>query len=123
MMRVLIVETNPALTRLWSDHLLRQGITVDCAHDPDQARDLLDQQSYDVVAVNTDFAGGKGIVIADYVAFRLPQARVVFVTSSTFFSDGSIFNHITNAHACVSADTPSEDLANVIAFHGSSKGG
>ncbi|SEV88450.1 Response regulator receiver domain-containing protein [Aliiroseovarius sediminilitoris] len=117
-MRVLIVETNPELAKLWASHLLRQGIEVECAHDPDGVTHLLDHQSFDVVVLNATFAGGNSIAIADYVAFRLPTARVVFVTASTFFSDGSIFNHITNVHACVSADIPSEDLANVIAFHG-----
>ena len=122
-MRVLIVEANPDLAKLWSSHLFRQGITVACAHSSGDATDLLDQQLFDVVVLNSDLEGGKGLALADYAAFRAPDARVIFVTKSTFFSDGSLFNHIANAHACVSADIPTEDLANVIAFHGSSDRG
>ncbi|MCK8463963.1 response regulator [Aliiroseovarius sp. S1339] len=119
-MRVLIVEANADLAKLWSSHLLRQGIATACAHTTGNATDLLDQQSFDVVVLNAGFDGGKGLAVADYVAFRAPDARVVFVTGSTFFSDGSIFNHLSNAHACVSADIPAEDLSNVVAFHGTS---
>lgn len=122
-MRVLIVETNLELAKLWASHLLRQQIDVECACDAAHAIDLLECQRFDVVVLNAAFDDRKSIALADYVAFRLPQARVVFVTASTFFSDGSIFNLTTNAHACVSADIPSEDLVNVIAFHGAADNG
>ncbi|MEJ1993141.1 MAG: hypothetical protein P8X50_16030, partial [Maritimibacter sp.] len=46
-----------------------------------------------------------------------PDTRVIFVTSSTFFSDGSIFAMSPNACAFLSAHTPPEDLAAVIEYH------
>ncbi|MHA6265325.1 response regulator [Aliiroseovarius sp. CAU 1755] len=117
-MRVLIVEASPGLAHVWSSHLSRQGAVVSCAHSGADATTTLNENHFDVVVINTDFEDGKGLAIADFVAFRLPDARVVFVTGSSFFSDGSIFNHAANAHACVSADTSPEDLATVVDFHG-----
>jgi hypothetical protein len=42
------------------------------------------------------------------------------VTNSTFFSDGSLFNHIPNACAYVKMHTPPEDIAAIVDHYGRS---
>ena len=53
--------------------------------------------------------------IVDY--YRCPEARVIFVTNTTFFSDGSIFAHSPNACAYVPAATRPEDLAAMVDYY------
>ncbi|EPX77261.1 hypothetical protein thalar_02983 [Litoreibacter arenae DSM 19593] len=42
---------------------------------------------------------------------------MVFVTSSSFFSDGSIFRYMPNACAMVPSSTLPADLAAVVEYH------
>jgi hypothetical protein len=58
--------------------------------------------------------GGSAFAVADFASYRRPDARVVFVTNTTFFSDGSIFQHIPNACAFVPTETPPEDLVAIV---------
>ena len=36
---------------------------------------------------------GVAMAVADFASYRRPEARVIFVTNTSFFSDGSIFAH------------------------------
>ena len=58
------------------------------------------------------------MAVADYAAYRHPDARLIFVTATSFFSDGSIFAMSPNVCAFLPARTPPEDLAAVVEFHG-----
>ncbi len=40
---------------------------------------------------------GSALAVADFAAFRQPWAKVMFLTDSAVFSDGSIFTHCQNA--------------------------
>ncbi len=117
-MRVLIVESTTALARLWARHLQRQGATVFLAGDEDEAVDILTEETVDVVVLDLVLDRGSAIAVADVARFRQPLARVVFVTNTTFFSDGSIFQHIPNACAFLSSGLAPEDLAAVIDHYG-----
>ena len=57
---------------------------------------------------------GSALAVADFANYRCPRARVIFVTNTTFFSDGSIFAHSSNACAYVKTETPPEDLAAIV---------
>ena len=54
---------------------------------------------------------GSALAVADFASFRHPQARVILVTNTSFFSDGSIFQLVPNACAFVQSDSPPEDIA------------
>lgn len=116
-MQVLIIEENPGLAQIWSGHLTRQGMKVSCVHSKSQATALLQDQSFDVVIMDADIDGGRPFALADFIAYRLPKARIIFVTSSSFFSDGSIFALASNAHACVPADSDPADIVNLVDHH------
>ena len=60
---------------------------------------------------------GSALAVADYANYRWPDTPVIFVTRSRFFSDGSLFQHISNAAAVVPNQTQPSDLAAIVAYH------
>lgn len=117
-MVVLIVASNPALSVIWAKHLERQGHVVMLVHSQDAAVDYMSENDVDVIVLDLMLEDGAALAVADYASYRHPCAAIVFVTKSTFFSDGSIFNHIPNAAAFVEEQTPPGDLAAIVEYHG-----
>ncbi len=117
-MHVLIVEGDPALGALWKRHLERMGKAVTCVATQDQAVAQLSNRAYGILVLDLLLPEGSALAVADYAAFRRPEMRVIFVTSTTFFSDGSIFQHAGNACAMVQSDTKPEDLDAVVSHYG-----
>ncbi|MBU2983015.1 response regulator [Lentibacter algarum] len=118
-MNLLIVEDQTALAELWRKHLERQGAIVTVAASEDSAVSYLQEQKFSVVILDLDLAKGSALAIADFASFRLPEVQVICVTSSSFFSDGSIFNLCSNACALIQADTPPNDIAAMAEHFGS----
>lgn len=110
-MHVLIVESNADLGGLWAKHLERLGFDVTLVASQEQAFDALHTSEISIIVLNVVLERGSAFAVADYANYRFPHLKVVFVTSSTFFSDGSIFRHAANACAFMPAATPPEDLA------------
>ena len=113
-MNVLIVESKAELGSLWCRHLERQGATVSVVQTQDQAIEELQQREYDILVLDIVLSEGSALAVADFANYRCPKARVIFVTNTTFFSDGSIFAHSSNACAYVKTETPPEDLAAIV---------
>ena len=113
-MQVLIVEAESGLAGVWSRHLERLGCAVEVAATQDAAVTALQQRSVDVIVLDLTLADGSAFAVADFASYRRPAARVVFVTRSTFFSDGSIFSLVPNACGFFRIDTPPEDLAAIV---------
>ena len=121
-MRVLIVESEPDLGSLWKRHLERQGARVALVHGQAQAVEALQAQGYDVIVLDLVLQEGSALVVADFASYRRPDARVIFVTNTSFFSDGSIFHHSPNACAFVQSQTPPEDLVAMVEHYGRQAG-
>ncbi len=117
-MDVLIVESSAELAQLWQRHLVRQGADVLIAASGDEAVSLLTERAFDVIILDLVLAKGSALAVADYVQFRLPDSSVIFVTDTTFFSDGSIFSLNANARAFVRTSTPPEDIAAMVEHYG-----
>ena len=117
-MVVLIVANNPALSRIWARHLERLGHSVEVVFSQDAGVARLAEHPADVIVLDLNLQNGSAIALADYASYRWPDARVVFVTNTTFFSDGSIFNHVPNAAAMVKEETAPADLAAIVEYHG-----
>ena len=92
---------------------------VEIAADQDGAVGRLAEQGYSVLVVNLILAEGSAFAVADYANYRYPETKVIFVTNTSFFSDGSIFQHVPNACAFVPMHTRPEDLAALVEHHGS----
>lgn len=119
-MHILIVQENHDLGRLWAAHLEREGHTTHLVHSQTQAIDVLQLRECRVIVLDLLLQDGSAFAVSDYASYRWPEARVVFVTSSTFFSDGSIFRHASNACAFLREDTDPDDLAKVVTHYGAS---
>ncbi|WP_172300203.1 response regulator transcription factor [Pseudoruegeria sp. HB172150] len=117
-MKVLIVESEPELADMWSRHLRRQGAAVLAAHSEAEAVSALENNLVEVIVLDLVLENGSAFAVADYASYRQPKARVIFVTGTSFFSDGSIFRHIPNACAFLPSSIPPEDLAVLVDHYG-----
>ena len=119
-MQVLIVESDNNLSAVWSAHLERQGATVSVASSQQDAVAALRDSEVQVIVLSLDLSAGSALAVADFASYRRPEARVIFVTRSSFFSDGSIFRLAPNTAAFIASETPPEDLAAIFEHHGGS---
>jgi CheY-like chemotaxis protein len=117
---VLILQSNPGLGRLWQRHVERLGRSVILVHDQDSAVEVLQRQCCPLIVLDIDLADGAALAVSDYASYRCPSIKIVFVTSSSFFSDGSIFFHAANACAYLGASTAPEDLAVLVDHYAAS---
>ena len=117
-MKVLIVESNAKLSDVWRRHLERHGLKVSVTSSSDSAVALISAVQFDVIVLNLVLRTGSALAVADYVQYRHPGTNVIFVTDTTFFSDGSIFSVTANARALIETGTPPEDLAAMVEHFG-----
>ncbi|MDF1669599.1 MAG: response regulator [Roseovarius sp.] len=117
-MKVLIVESNPTLGELWKNHMVRQGLDVELALDQSQAALALNGDKIDVIVLNVVLSEGSALAVADLASYRQPDIQIVFVTGTSFFSDGSIFSLSANARAFLQDDTPPDDLTAMVEHFG-----
>lgn len=68
----------------------------------------------EIIILELVLVDGCSLAISDFSSYRWPNAQFIFVTDTTFFSDGSIFAHAQNACAYLQRNTPPEDLAAMV---------
>lgn len=117
-MHILVVQKNAELGRIWARHLEREGHSVDLVATQDAAVEIMRHREVNVIVLDVVLPGGSPLAIADFASYRWPEAKVVFVTNTTFFSDGSIFRHAPNACAFLQSDTDPADLAMMVSHYG-----
>ncbi len=113
-MRVMIVQSKPALCHIWAEHLKRCGLEVVVAHTGAEAMLMMEQYDLDVIVIDLVLVDGDAMTLSEYAELKQPEANLIFVTDSRFFSDGSIFAQASNARAIFQTATPPEDLAAVV---------
>ena len=113
-MDVLIVESRRALADVWQRHLERLGAKVSLATTQDQATEMICEREFRVIILDLVLQEGSALAVSDFANYRQPAARVIFVTNTSFFSDGSIFQHCANACAFLPSATPPDDLAAMV---------
>ncbi|MEM8980412.1 MAG: hypothetical protein AAGD04_13070 [Pseudomonadota bacterium] len=116
-MSILIVESDLALAQVWAGHLRRQDHQVTVATSQDAAAAALADTDVRVVILNLDLANGSALAVADFASYRRPNARVLFVTKRSFFSDGSIFKLAPNAAGFMGTSVKPEDLTALVDHH------
>jgi len=121
-MRVLIVEGNAELGAIWARSIERLGAEVSVAGSQGQAIEILREEDISVIILDLVLQDGSAFAVADFASYRNPESKVIFVTNTTFFSDGSIFRHIPNACAFVQSHTPPDDLAAMVEHYGVTPG-
>lgn len=120
-MNVLIVESRYDLGVLWQRHLERLDAKVTLVQTQTDAIEHLTDNCPDIIILDLVLDDGSPLAISDFASFRCPDAQVIFVTNTSFFSDGSIFAHARNACAFVQSETPPEDLAAMVEHYASSR--
>ena len=119
-MKVLIVENVADLAEIWARHLRRESAEVSVAGTSDEAIRLISAIDFDVIVIALLLAeGDSAIAVADYAQYRRPDARLVCVSDTDFFSDGSIFEIMGNARALIPRATDPGDLAAMVAHYAS----
>ncbi|PRY21154.1 response regulator receiver domain-containing protein [Aliiruegeria haliotis] len=117
-MRVLIVESDRNLGWVWKRHLERQDHDVTLVSGQREAIAALRNIDIDMIILDVVLGEGSALAVSDFASYRHPGAKVIFVTNTTFFSDGSIFQHAPNACAYVQTATPPEDLTVMVEHYG-----
>ncbi|SFD06728.1 response regulator transcription factor [Tropicimonas isoalkanivorans] len=117
-MIVLIVESNRDLGWLWKRHLERQGHQVVHVKGQEEAIEILRQNVVGVIILDVVLEEGSAFAVSDFASYRFPDIKVIFVTNTTFFSDGSIFQLAPNACAYLQSRTPPEDLTMMVEHYG-----
>ncbi|RVT82322.1 response regulator [Rhodobacteraceae bacterium CCMM004] len=120
-MKVLIVGNEPELVAIWARSLARAGCAITHVLSQDEAIAALQHRAYHVVILDLSLSPGSALAVADFAGYRWPDARVIPVTSSTFFSDGSVFQHIANACTSIGKDTPADDIAAIVEHYGTQR--
>ena len=116
-MKVLIVESECELWLIWQRALERLGVQVVLVTDQATAVQALRDQSFELIILDLVLENGSAFAISDFANYRRPAAQVMFVTNTSFFSDGSIFEHCSNACAYVQSATAPEDIAMMVTHY------
>lgn len=69
------------------------------AHTQMAAIDFLRFETFDALVLDLVLPDDGAIAISDYATYRYPDVPIIAVTSTSFFSDGSIFDLIPNARS------------------------
>ncbi len=110
-MRVLIVEHNEELGLVWARFLEHRGLTVEVATSQKEAIANMRFNDFDALVLELVLPDGGAIAISDYATYRFPDIPIITVTSSSFFSDGSIFQLMPNARGLMRTPFQPDDLA------------
>lgn len=113
-MRILLVQPNKGLSELWAKFLQRQGVEVKQAATQLAAIDSIRFENFDALVLDLVLPDGGAIAISDYATYRCPDVPIIAVTSTRFFSDGSIFDLIPNARSLMRTPVRPDDLAAVL---------
>lgn len=120
-MRILLVQHNRDLSELWARFLQRQGVEVKQAATQLAAIDLIRFEKFDALVLDLVLPDGGAIAISDYATYRCPDVPIIAVTSTRFFSDGSIFDLIPNARSLMRTPVRPDDLAAVLEHYAPEK--
>lgn len=113
-MRILMVQQNQDLSDLWAKFLQRQGASVLQSSTQQDAINKLRFERFDALVLDLVLPDGGAIAISDYATYKYPDVPIIAVTSTSFFSDGSIFEVIPNARSLMRTPLRPDDLAAVI---------
>ena len=113
-MRVLIAQQNAELGKLWAGFLEREGVSTTLVTSQGEALTQLRAQEFDALILEMVLPDGGAIAIADFASYRMPDVPVITVNSSSFFSDGSIFQLMPNVQSVMQAPVEGKDLAAMV---------
>lgn len=117
-MKVLIVEKNRDLARIWGGFLARQGIGATLAASPAEAYAELRAETFDALVLDMELPEADALAVADFATYRDPEIPIIAVTSRSFFSDGLVFQLVPNARGLLRTPLRPEDMAALVEHYG-----
>lgn len=111
---ILIVASDADLSTIWARHIRRHGFEVTTVRTQADAVDVITHEAPQAIVMDLGLINGSPIAIADFASYRCPDAKVVFVSRDSFFSDGSLFKLMPNTAAHLNAATAPDDLAAIV---------
>jgi DNA-binding NtrC family response regulator len=78
--RVLLIDDEPAILRIYSRALANYGFESKCVSDPKLALQLLEQVAFDVVVSDVCMPGGDGVDLVRSIRERFPHLPVILVS-------------------------------------------
>lgn len=90
---------------------------AETANSQAQAVAMMFELSPAVVLIDLGLTDGSPLAVADFASYRHPDARVIFLSDTAMFSDGSIFNHCANVHAHIAHGMAEPDMIALVAHH------
>jgi DNA-binding NtrC family response regulator len=112
--KVLIVEAQESLGKLWQGFLQRQGFDVALAVNQPDAIDKLRFDRWDALVIDLMINDASALAISDFASYKNPDISIIVVSASSFFSDGSIFELLPNARGFMNQPIEPDDLAAVV---------
>lgn len=96
--------------------LSREGISLFRADDQHNASLWICEADPAVVLIDLSLTEGSPLAVADFCNYRRPDTRVILRGTGKLMAHGSLFGHVGNAAAMISAQMPGEDLVSLLAF-------
>jgi DNA-binding NtrC family response regulator len=79
--RILVIDDHDQMRTTIGHVLMRASYSCQLASDAPDARDMLNQGSYDLVLCDISLPGGSGLALAKEIATQHPDSAVVMITA------------------------------------------
>jgi two-component system response regulator RegA len=118
LVRVLVVEDDAVLRKLWIEVFRAAGHDVAGADSVGDARARLLARRCDVAVIDLHLGSESGLAVAMLAAFANPDCRVIMVTGSSLFANGELFDMAPTVSTVLRKPIAIEELL-AVAEHGS----
>ncbi len=115
---VLVLEDDPGLRFAFCEALEGAGHQVFPAADPETAIACLKRQVPDVLLLDLMIGQSVSTDVANYAAFAVPDAHVIYVTGSGMFPKGELFDMCRNARLILRKPVDLGELTDLVAHCG-----
>lgn len=111
---VLVLEDDPGLRFAFCEALEAAGHEVLPAADPEAAIASLKRQVPDVLLLDLMIGPSYSTDVANYAAFAVPDAHVIYVTGSGLFPKGELFDMCRNARLILRKPVDLRELTDLV---------
>lgn len=78
--RILVIDDEKDCCDFFKNYFTRHGHFVDVAYDGDRAKDLIEEQNYDIIFVDCNLPGLSGVELVKIIKENNPKAYMVMIS-------------------------------------------
>lgn len=93
-MKILVVDDDLALRRLWTEVFSEAGHETLNAADAGTARELIMTHRFDVIVLDLHLGNESGLSVALLANYYNPDCNVIMITGSALFPKGELFEMV-----------------------------